>query len=357
MTAVFTVASRHHLHRARALMKSVETHLPGAKRFLFLTDSPDGLFYPEKERFSIIPGAELGVQNYRRLAFALDGISLCCALKPIGAAHLLREHGAKRLIYLDADTLLLASPESLLAHLENHPIILSPHLLYAAANQRMSLMTMRSGAFNGGLFAVNHSESARQFVDWWGENSLLSGNLRDDWSHDQGWLNHTPTLFPACFIHRDPGYNVAFWNLHEREISVDAAGYRANRERLTMFHFSHFDRRLPYSLTGSLTTAFPPPNDTVRSLLHQYAAELNSAQAGVCEQWKYGFGTFSDGKPIRPVHRRYFQDRVAGTLPPGADPFDAKLSVPTLNGLKSLYRSDHPATRWIRGLRSAIRQF
>lgn len=355
MLAVFTIASRNHLHRARALLASVAVHLPEASRVLVLADSAGSFFDPGAEPFKVIAGESLGLPDYRRLAFAMDAMTLCCLLKPVAASHLL-ETGAAKVIYLDSDSLLYARPDALLAALDERPHLLSPHLLSAAHNAAMAVTTMRSGAYNGGLFAVNRSESARQFLAWWRINTTSPQNLRVEWSHDQGWLNHVPALFPEGAILRHPGYNVACWNLHERDVASTQAGFRVNGEPLVMFHFSHFDRHLPRSLTGRLQTSFAAPNATVQALLADYAEKLAASGADTCERWPYQHGLFSDGKRIRAEHRYYFQDRIAARLPADADPFDASLRVPGFRGLTSLYHADHKVTRCLRALRQAMRQ-
>lgn len=355
MLVIFTIASRNHLHRARALLASVAAHVPEASRALVLADSAESYFDPRAEPFKIIAGESLGLTNYRNLAFAMDAMTLCCLLKPVAASHLIGT-GASKVIYLDSDSLLYARPDALLAALDERPHLLSPHLLSAAQNSAMAVTTMRSGAFNGGLFAVNDSEPARRFLAWWQANTSSPQKMRVEWSHDQGWLNHVPALFPEGVILRHPGYNVACWNLHEREVVGNASAARVNGEPLVMFHFSHFDRHLPRALTGRLQTSFAAPNDTVQALLADYAEKLASSGADTCERWPYEYGCFSDGKRIRAEHRYYFQDRIAAHLPAGADPFDANLRVKGFGGLTSLYHADHAATRLIRTWRQAARR-
>jgi hypothetical protein len=33
---------------------------------------------------------------------------------------------------------------------------------------------------------------------------------------DQNWVNFAPGMQDGVFILRDPAYNIAYWNLHER---------------------------------------------------------------------------------------------------------------------------------------------
>ena len=72
-----------------------------------------------------------------------------------------------------------------------------------------------AGVFNSGFVAVG--QSGRPFLDWW------ASRLRRDCLFcepmgvhaDQRWLDFVPSYFDHHVL-RDPGINVAQWNLHER---------------------------------------------------------------------------------------------------------------------------------------------
>lgn len=334
-------------------MTSVQTHLPEAERWVAVVDSPAPYIDAERECAKILGPDELDFARYRELSFELDPISLCCAAKPIAAKAIRQRTAARKLLYFDSDTLLLGRPTSLLAALDTHPIVLTPHVLFPEHNRMMDFGTMRSGAYNGGIFALDAHPDAAEFLDWWEGNLTASGALTWDSWHDQGWLNHAPALFPSATVLRDPGCNVAFWNMHEREVTFDPASKRlfAHGAPLTSVHFSHFNRRLPHSLTGRMKTGFEPP-PALLDLAATYAKLLEAAGAAECEKWPYGHGAFSDGKRVTSWHREYFKTQIHGHLPPGANPFDASLRIPGFRGLRSLYRADHPIVRALRKLRN-----
>ena len=68
---------------------------------------------------------------------------------------------------------------------------------------------------------------------------------------DQRWMDFAPAFLPGAVILRDPGYNVAYWNLAHRRIA--GGGRRLARPRraggddvpLRFFHFSGYDFRRP----------------------------------------------------------------------------------------------------------------
>ncbi len=333
-------------------MRSVAEHLPGARQTVFLIDEPAGRFDPAGEAFEILPATGTALSRYRQRAFAFSAAELCFVLKPFCAEFLLGRDTPEIVLYLDADTQLLAPPVELLSTARTHGVALTPHLTDPARNTRTALPTMRSGVFNGGVFAVSRGSLATAFLSWWGRQLAEPVNISADWNHDQGWLALVPSLFPAYGLLRHSGYNVAFWNLHERDITTAADGaLLANGLPLVLFHFSYFDPALPDRLTGRMQTNFPDPNALVLGLLARYAALLHECGRTACRRWSYGYGAFTDGTPVTAAHRRYFKQRLFGHLPENADPFDPELRVPGLTGLKSLYHAGHPVTRTIRRLR------
>lgn len=358
MVAVFALISCNYLAGARVLMRSVAQHLPHARRVVFLTDEPTGRFEPKQEDFEVLSATVTDLPRYRHAAFALTPAELCYALKPFCAKFLLERDAPETLIFLDADTLLLAPPHDIVEQSRTHGVSLTPHLIDAARNALTALPTMRSAVFNAGIFAVTPSPLAIAFLTWWSRQLANPSNLSPDWMWEQGWLALTPGLFPGYGLLRHPGYNVAFWNLHERDITSTPEGtLLANGLPLTLFHFSYFTPDLPDRLTGRMQTNFPGPNDVVRGLLARYAASLLASGHAECRRWSYGYGTFADGRPITPTHRRYFKERLLSDISATADPFDPALRVAGYRGLKSLYRADHFIPRTARALRAAQRLF
>ncbi len=53
-------------------------------------------------------------------------------------------------------------------------------------------------------------------------------------------MDMVPGMFAGVRILREPGYNVAYWNLHERAVACTDP-LTVNGEPLHFFHFSGFD--------------------------------------------------------------------------------------------------------------------
>jgi hypothetical protein len=336
-------------------MESVEAHCPEANRFVVLADPLRDRFDPQAENFVTVgPEALEQVTNWPTLRFLVPASGICCVLKPIGALHLFEHFAPDKLVYFDADTLLLGRPASMIAALDEHAVVLTPHLVRVADFPEIDVNTMRSGAFNAGVFGVAHSETAQRFLNWWSINMLDPDKMAYAWNYDQGWLNLAPAAFPDTHVLRDPGCNLAFWNLHERKTRTlqGSSSLAVDEYPVWLFHFSFFEWRTPERLAGKYSDQLPPPPVEIAALQRDYATRLKKHGAEEVESWAYPYASFSDGHPIRSVHRAYFKNRVAALLPDQADPFDAGLKIPGLLGLKSLRNADSIFAKVIRQVRN-----
>jgi hypothetical protein len=100
---------------------------------------------------------------------------------------------------------------------------------------------LQAGVFNLGFIATRRSEESRSFIDWWGEK-LRTGarvDLAKGLFTDQKWCDLAPCFMPNLKVLHDPGYNAAYWNLAQRELTLDDDGKcLVNGRPLVFFHFS-----------------------------------------------------------------------------------------------------------------------
>jgi len=121
---------------------------------------------------------------------------------------------------------------------------------------------------------------------------------------DQRWVDLVPGMFERVAIVRDAGYNVAYWNLSHRVVSLSENGYKVAGSPLSFFHFSGYDPEQPDKLSRhqSRFTAENLPAGT-RHLLSGYREDLLSAGYLACKAWPYAFGTFRNGTRIPDLGR------------------------------------------------------
>lgn len=321
--AVCSVATKSHLARARVLAESYRSQHPGAPLFLLLVDRIDGSFDPAQEPFTILCVEALDVEDWPSLAFRYPQLELASALKPLLLRHLFERFGLRKILYLDTDVFLTGSLEPVFHLLDRHPVVLTPHLLEPVADGATTreLVILRSGVYNGGLVGVSDMPEARAFLDWWWarcrENALIRQS--DGVFLDQRWLDLAPGMFPGVHIARDPGLNVAYWNVGERRVEWGEKP-RVNGVPLRFFHFSAF----PYD--GGERLSLYRPADRLEAhpelvpLFSEYRRRLEQCGHDTCRDWPYAFGCFDNGVPITQLARDCYREMEEGERRRFGDP-------------------------------------
>jgi hypothetical protein len=169
---------------------------------------------------------------------------MSAALKPFYAQHIFDQYPeCQRLIYLDADMRVYA----VLPELSDAAIIITPHRTRLVQQSTAAALTEyialnRYGVFNTGYFELNRKEACFLFLNWWQNLTETMGFNQPDKNlfTDQLWISLLPSFFDDYYINKLPGYNVAFWNLIERDITKSGEQYLVNNEPLLIFHFSHY---------------------------------------------------------------------------------------------------------------------
>ena len=157
---------------------------------------------------------------------------------------------------------------------------------------------------------------------WWERRCLDLGfsEGRSGLFVDQKWMNLAPGLFDVAVL-RDPGLNLAYWNLHERTLHPDGTVEGpASSAPLRFFHFSGLlltDENILSRNTDRYTLRERPE---LQPLFAAYREQVRAATAPEPAAIPYGFDTLSDGTAITRLSRRLYAAHAAQF--PG-DPFDA----------------------------------
>src|SRR5262249_8505677 len=109
-----------------------------------------------------------------------------------------------------------------------------------------------AGAFNLGFIALHKSEQALEFLRWWEErlrNGGAGGGVPQGPMTDPQRGGLAPPRSPDTVIFRDDTYNVAWWNIHHREVSRRGEQFLVNGRPLTFYHFSGFNPAKPRVFT------------------------------------------------------------------------------------------------------------
>jgi hypothetical protein len=336
--AVFTVCNIAYLPKALVLADSLREH-SALRLNVILFDHKQDL-HRDLDTVDITWLEDLGVAEWKQLAFTYDIIEFSTSLKPFIALKLLEKHA--RVIFLDPDTAVYSPLEPILKDLDVSPVVLTPHYTKPQPDteSESDLAMMRFGSFNLGFFAVRRGPEGAYFLNWWNKRCIDFCFMESQFglSTDQKWVSIAPCFFDFLKISFNPGYNAAPWNTFERSLTVkNGQYYMVNDDYpLVFFHFSNFDHADPQYLNKRASSETGKRYELLEELTKDYSQKLKHYESAV-ERLPYSFDYMSDGSYISPTLRRAYAS-VRRKLPAHADPFDANGPVGSFarkNGLVS----------------------
>ena len=125
---------------------------------------------------------------------------------------------------------------------------------------------------------------------------------------DQSWVDLVPSLFSKTYILRDPGYNVAYWNIAQREIERREVEYLVNGRPLAFFHYSGFDYTRPDDFSKHQNRfRLKTLDEATRTLILDYSKSLRINGADNYKKLAYGYAIYDDGFRISDFVRNLYR--------------------------------------------------
>ena len=309
-----TIFTKNYLSFARALSESFSRYHPSSTLYGLLCDRLDNAFDPSGERFIVVGLEEIGLPDLADTVLMYDVVEFCTAVKPAFLSHLLSRSTVEKLCYFDPDILILSPLDEISELLDRYSIVIVPHLTepqrVAWVPSERQLLSL--GTYNLGFIGLRRGEVAERFLAWW-QDKLATACYADPLNGlyvDQRWIDLVPSLFDGVWIHRDPGCDIAYWNLPERPISRKGDTYWCRGHQVKFFHFSGYSpdeprrisKRIPESGAAlESNAAVAELFETYRALLLKHGYETNS-------RWQYAFGHFTNGVPVPQIARRVWKE-------------------------------------------------
>ncbi|MDV6014550.1 FkbM family methyltransferase [Haloechinothrix sp. LS1_15] len=274
---------------------------------------------------------DIDEQDYLRMATAYTVIELATAVKPFLLRALRKERDQHDVVlYLDPDIQVFAPLDEITELAGESSLVLTPHHLEPLPRDGKSpdeAAIMGSGVFNLGFVATGPGSEG--FLDFWAARLRHDAIVAPEQQlfTDQRWVDQVPALFRHAIL-TDPGYNVAYWNLHERPLGSDGGELTARGHPLRFFHFSGYRPEQPWMLSRHCPRdprILLSEHPLLKGLCDDYAAALRTA--GYRESSNavpYTFDTFGDGTPISVTMRRLYRsawiaaERTGDPPPPHA---------------------------------------
>jgi hypothetical protein len=339
---VFTSITNNYLPKARTLGKSLKKYHPDWKFVVVLSEPLHESINIKEEVFDqVLTIHDLNIPQLQSWIFKHTIMEICTAVKGPAAAYIAENTGTDKLMYLDPDIAVFDSLEDISRKLDEFPIILTPHQTKPETNVTDVLNNevcfLKHGVYNLGFFAIKCEGQGKDFLTWYRDRLLEFCYIDFEWGlyTDQRWCDLAPALFDKLFVFRDPGYNVARWNLSQRNLSRNAKGkFMIDGEPLRFFHFSGYD-------TGqgiNEITRYVDKDHEFHDLWKWYAEKLieNGQERLGKLKWRYGF--FSSGNKITPGMNKLYRERIdlQKAFP---DPFR---NDGTLNCYENWYANEYP---------------
>jgi hypothetical protein len=248
MEISFTICSANYLPYAKSLGDSLVEHNTNQKFIIILLDIYPNIdpsfFFPH----NIIHATDMGLTDFSEISEKYTTFELSCAMKPYVADYIFKtEKECNKLFYFDSDILVFDKLSIAEEALEDNSILLTPHLVSSkefVGKIEIEKNLLRTGIYNAGFFALKRSNETDNFLKWWiyKMKKYCYNDLSIGLFVDQLWLNLAPTIFKGIKLISDDGYNVAYWNLDERKITLDNEKYFINETYpLVFYHFSGYD--------------------------------------------------------------------------------------------------------------------
>ncbi|WP_222547211.1 hypothetical protein [Asaia lannensis] len=308
----FTSASFSYLDRVRVLGETLRRFHPDWEFVFCLSDvePPGFVFDVANEPIDhVVRIQELGIQNLDSWMFKHDIVELCTAVKGKMLCRLF-EQGAEKVVYIDPDIAIFSDLSAIERALDTYDVVLTPHQLKPdddlAVIQDNEIGSLKYGIYNLGFVAVSSRSEGLRFAQWWRDRLLTFcfDDVPNGLFTDQKWCDHVPALFDNVLILRDPGYNVASWNLSQRPISINDRGeiYAADC-KLRFFHFTKV------TWAGEIMLErYCGGKIEVFELMYWYRCQLEQrAPVGLPPRW-WAFTSYDSGSFIPKSHRLAYRN-------------------------------------------------
>ena len=246
---------------------------------------------------------ELGLDNAGWYSAKFTAAEFSNALKPVFLRYLAAF--IDEIVYLDSDIAVFDRFSEMIDLLKTNNLILVPHMLsplprpdqFYTYPRRVDIFN--SGLINAGCFAIRLSK-CQDFLTFWEEANFSPGAFftAAGYQTDQHNLNWALVTVPDATVLRATRYNVAYWNLHDRDFRFqegDPPIFTVDGKNLASFHFSGYDvrDRLRLSTHDGRYSVYNLP--AVAEILNWYSDRILSCFTAQLIDAPYRFDRLSNG--------------------------------------------------------------
>ena len=180
-------------------------------------------------------------------------------------------------IFVDGDTLTYNAYTDIQSEVDQHSMVVIPHITKPLPNDDkfpQNRIISLSGNYNTGVWAA--SKSGLDFIRWWKDQTTQYPVTRTDLGlvNEQGWLRFAGDFDDNTKIFRHPGYNVAYWNIKQRQLSVQDNKILIDNKPLVIMHFSGLKKEINISQMSIFQNRFWLASDDLAYKLYNHYYQL-----------------------------------------------------------------------------------
>jgi len=326
-TVFCTIASANYLSRVQVLENSLKSHSPDYDLKILLCENPEVCEeLARRTGRKFYSPADIGCTDWLHMAFYYNLIEYNTALKPYFIETLIKE-GYASVFYFDPDIEIFSSLDEMTGLIPKNDIVLTPHVCKPLRDDlkypAMEYL-MQAGQFNLGFAGFSNSNESLELLRWWQSvcHEKCVFDVNRGYFVDQSWAGIFPSFVEKTYILRDPAYNVAYWNIFQRDLKFSDGRWMVDGKELKFFHFSGLskDDLTKVSIYQNRVTA--PMGSALHSLLTQYFEKIKAQGWAEFNDLAYSFSKYSNGEPITEADRKKFLLLSAEERKEFGDPFE-----------------------------------
>jgi hypothetical protein len=291
--AIATIVAKNYLAQARTLTDSFLEEHPNGKVYVLLIDRIENAFNPNDERYVLFEAEDIEMEDFWTMTLRYDILELSTAVKPFFLEFLFKHTAHQKICYFDPDIFVYGYMQELWDALDNHAIVLTPHLIAPidenhTPNEHNMLLT---GIYNLGFIGLSRHPDALHLLAWWKAKLRRFCLSRTDKGLfvDQKWIDLIPGYYESIYIMRHAGYNTAYWDLTNRQPKFLGGKWTVNQVPLRFFHFSGYSPDRLNSISKYQDRFSFDDLPELKPLFDAYAEKMKENEYNTVKKWNYAF--------------------------------------------------------------------
>lgn len=268
-----TITSKEYLFHTLALIEKLDKE----KIFILCLDNYSHNFFNSNilnSKITIILINNLESQNnLEKIKNNRNNLEFIFTIKAIFIHFILKTLSKHSLlVYLDSDIYFFNKIKFLKKELKNYSIFISEHNF-----SNLNFDKKKFGNFNAGFIAFKKDDNGLRAVEWWEKKCIQSCSMSVTKNRfaDQKYLNFLSKKFNRIKIIKNPGINLAPWNISNYEIQIKKNVIYVDKKPLIFFHFHGYKMILNILFLKGLSNYFVKDSYEINFIYYLYSKKVS----------------------------------------------------------------------------------